>query len=38
MNQIKKQKIALLIPVFNEEGSIGKVISDIPTHIVDGVS
>ena len=34
MNQIKKQKIALLIPVFNEEGSIGKVISDIPANIV----
>ena len=37
MNQIKKQKIALIIPVFNEEGSIGKVIADIPRHIVDEI-
>jgi glycosyltransferase involved in cell wall biosynthesis len=37
MNQIKKQKIALIIPVFNEEGSIGKVISDIPKHIVNEI-
>ena len=37
MNQIKKQKIALIIPVFNEEGSIGKVIADIPKIIVDEI-
>ena len=37
MNQIKKQKIALIIPVYNEEGSIGKVIEDIPKHIVDQI-
>jgi glycosyltransferase involved in cell wall biosynthesis len=37
MNQIKKQKIALIIPVFNEEGSIGKVIADIPINIVDEI-
>lgn len=37
MNQIKKQKIALLIPVFNEEGSIGKVLEHIPKTIVDEV-
>jgi glycosyltransferase involved in cell wall biosynthesis len=37
MNQIKKQKIALIIPVFNEEGSIGKVLEDIPKHIVDEI-
>ncbi|MCK5033513.1 MAG: glycosyltransferase family 2 protein [Calditrichia bacterium] len=37
MNQIKKQKIALLIPVFNEEGSICKVLADIPLNIVDEI-
>jgi len=37
MNQIKKQKIALIIPVFNEEGSIGRVIEDIPKNIVDEI-
>jgi len=37
MNQIKKQKIALIIPVFNEEDSIGKVLEDIPKHIVDEI-
>ena len=37
MNQIKKQKIALIIPVFNEEGSIGKVIEDIPKNLVDEI-
>jgi len=37
MNQIKKQKIALIIPVFNEEGSIGKVIEDIPKSIVNEI-
>jgi glycosyltransferase involved in cell wall biosynthesis len=37
MNQIKKQKIALIIPMFNEEGSIGKVLEDIPKNIVDEI-
>ena len=37
MNQIKKQKISLIIPVYNEEGSIGKVIEDIPRKVVDEI-
>jgi len=32
-----QQKIALIIPVFNEEGSIGKVIEDIPKSIVNEI-
>jgi len=30
MNQANKQKISVIIPVFNEEVSIGKVLSDLP--------
>lgn len=37
MNQIKKQKTTLLIPVFNEEGSIEKVLRDIPQNLIDEV-
>ena len=32
-----KQKIALLIPVLNEEGSIGHVLSDIPRDLIDEI-
>ena len=34
MRQNKKQKIVVLIPVYNEEDSIGKVLNDIPEDIV----
>jgi glycosyltransferase involved in cell wall biosynthesis len=37
MNQIKKQNIAVLIPVYNEEGSIGKVLENIPLSIVNEI-
>jgi glycosyltransferase involved in cell wall biosynthesis len=37
VNQVKKQKIAVLIPVLNEEGSIAKVLDDIPRSLVDEV-
>jgi len=37
MDQVKKQKIAVLIPVFNEEESIAKVLDDIPRSIVNEV-
>lgn len=37
MYQDKKEKIAVIIPVFNEEGSIGKVLNDIPKDLVDQI-
>ena len=37
MVQVKKQKIAVLIPVFNEEGSIAQVLTDIPRALVNEV-
>lgn len=35
--QNRKEKISVLIPVFNEEGSIGKVLEDIPREIADTI-
>ena len=35
MTENRKEKIAVIIPVFNEEGSIGRVIEDIPKELVD---
>ena len=35
MNQANKQKISVIIPVFNEEVSIGKVLSDLPKDYLD---
>jgi len=37
MSQIKKEKISVIIPVFNEYESIGKVLDDIPGSLVDEV-
>lgn len=37
MQQNRKQKIVVLIPVYNEEESIGKVIADIPDDIVSEI-
>ncbi len=35
MTQNKKEKISVIIPVYNEEGSIGKVLDDIPGELID---
>ena len=37
MNQMNKQKISVIIPVLNEEESIGKVISDLPRELLDHI-
>ena len=37
MSQIKKEKISVIIPVFNEHESIWKVLDDIPRSLVDEV-
>jgi glycosyltransferase involved in cell wall biosynthesis len=37
VNQVKNQKIVVLIPVINEEGSIAKVLDDIPRSLIDEV-
>jgi len=37
MSQIKKEKISVIIPVFNEYESIGKVLDDIPRSLVDEI-
>ncbi len=37
MNQANKQKISVIIPVFNEEESIGKVLSDLPKDYLDNI-
>jgi len=37
MSQIKKEKISVIIPVFNEYESIGKVLDAIPVSLVDEV-
>jgi len=37
MSQIKKEKISVIIPVFNEYDSIGKVLDAIPEFLVDEV-
>jgi glycosyltransferase involved in cell wall biosynthesis len=37
MTQNKKQKISVVIPVYNEEESIAKVIDDIPKPLVDEI-
>jgi len=37
MNQMNKQKISVIIPVLNEEESIGKVISDLPKELLDHI-
>ena len=37
MSQNKKQKIAVIIPVFNEEESITRVLNDTPGNIVEEV-
>jgi glycosyltransferase involved in cell wall biosynthesis len=37
MSQIKKEKISVIIPVFNEYESIGKVLDAIPQSLVDEV-
>ena len=37
MSQIKKEKISVIIPVFNEYESIGKVLDAIPKSLVDEV-
>ncbi len=37
MNQAFKQKISVIIPVLNEEESIGKVISDLPREYLDKI-
>ena len=37
MNQMNKQKISVIIPVLNEEESIGKVISDLPKRLLDNI-
>ena len=37
MNQMNKQKISVIIPVFNEEESIAKVLRDIPEDFADTV-
>jgi len=35
MTENKKEKISIIIPVFNEEGSIGKVLEDIPKDLTN---
>jgi len=37
MSQIKKEKISIIIPVFNEYESIGKVLDDIPKLLIDEI-
>ncbi len=37
MCQDKNEKISVIIPVFNEEGSIGKVLNDIPKSLIDEI-
>lgn len=37
MNQANKQKISVIIPVYNEEESIGKVLSDLPKDYLDKI-
>ena len=37
MSQIKKEKISIIIPVFNEHESIGKVLEAIPDFLIDEV-
>lgn len=37
MSQIKKEKISVIIPVFNEQESIGKVLDAIPKPLVDEI-
>jgi glycosyltransferase involved in cell wall biosynthesis len=37
MVQNRKEIISVIIPVFNEEGSIGKVLNDIPQDLVNNV-
>ncbi len=37
MSQIKKEKISVIIPVFNEHESIWKVLDDIPRSLIDEV-
>jgi glycosyltransferase involved in cell wall biosynthesis len=37
MSQNKKEKISVIIPVFNERDSIGKVLDDIPNDLINEV-
>jgi glycosyltransferase involved in cell wall biosynthesis len=37
MSQVKKQKIVVIIPVYNEEGSIAKVLDEIPRSVVNEI-
>jgi glycosyltransferase involved in cell wall biosynthesis len=37
MTENRKEKISVIIPVFNEEGSIGKVLEDIPKELTNSI-